>query len=433
MHFEFNHIAGLYSNIDATKAATRTAHQYRIPLLYNFQLITSMSISQELFPDLIDEDETVVPSDQQESEEDVHPKPEKINESVMFNTDWTVETLFRQIEKGNINLDPQFQRREAWSAERKSKFIESILCGLPIPNVVLAEDRSVKGKYLVIDGKQRLFSIASFLKNEFSLRNLSIRSELNGCHFSDLQAKNPEDVNAIENYSIRTVVIRNWPDEDYLYTVFYRLNSGSLQLSPQELRKALHAGKLLDFIDEFVSNSNEFKAIFGEKLDPRMRDVELVLRFLAFDRPLSEYNGNLKFFLDSTVQFYDHAWDQTLPELEKSLERFSNSLRATYEIFRSDSFKKWNGSVFERRTNRAVFDVMTRYFSDPEISKRAISKSTAVVEAFKELCTASENFRNSIERTTKTPAATLTRHLLWGEQLAKVIDATLDKVSMRLI
>lgn len=110
-----------------------------------------------------DEDETIVPRDQQESEEDVHPEPSRINESVLFNTDWTVETLFRQIEKGNINLDPQFQRREAWGVDRKSKFIESIVCSLPIPNVVLAEDRTMKGRYLVIDGKQRLFSIASFL------------------------------------------------------------------------------------------------------------------------------------------------------------------------------------------------------------------------------------------------------------------------------
>lgn len=378
------------------------------------------------------EDESIVPSDQQESEEDVHPEPSRINESVLFNTDWTVETLFRQIDKGNINLDPQFQRREAWDVDRKSKFIESILCSLPIPNVVLAEDKGAKGRYIVIDGKQRLFSIASFLRGQFTLRNLTIRSDLNGCSFDDLVKNHSMEVNTIENYTIRTVVIRNWPNEDYLYTVFYRLNSGSLQLSPQELRKALHAGKLLDFLDDFISGSAEFKAIFGNKVDPRMRDVELVLRFVAFDRSFVEYKGDLKAFLDGMVMFFDEAWDQRLPALQASLARLSTALAAARSVFGAGAFKKWNGNVFERRTNRAVFDVITRFFSDGQISDRASIKKDEVVDAFKSLCIQNESFRNAVERTTKTPAATWARHVLWGQQLAGVIGAKLDEKTMRL-
>lgn len=394
-------------------------------------LQTNMATQLDLSVD--DEDELIVPKDQQESEEDVHPQPDRINESVLFNTDWTVETLFRQIEKGNINLDPQFQRREAWDVERKSKFIESILCSLPIPNVVLAEDKTTKGRYIVIDGKQRLFSISSFLKGEFALRNLTIRTDLNGSSFTDLQDKHPLDVNTIENYTIRTVVIRNWPDEDYLYTVFYRLNSGSLQLSPQELRKALHAGKLLDFLDEFIRKSAEFKAIFGEKVDPRMRDVELVLRFIAFDNFFNEYKGDLKAFLDQAVKYFDGAWEQRLPALEESLSRLTTAFGAASSIFAAGAFKKWNGAGYERRINRAVFDVITRFFSDAPIAQRAIAQAPQVEAAFKTLCAQEENFRNAIERTTKTPAATWTRHFLWGEALATVIGAKLDQQSVRLV
>lgn len=380
-----------------------------------------------------DEDSSIVPRDQQESEEDVHPEAGRINESVLFNTDWTVETLFRQIEKGNINLDPQFQRREAWGIDRKSKFIESILCSLPIPNVVLAEDKATKGRYVVIDGKQRLFSISSFLRGEFELRNLTIRHDLNGCSFVDLQANHAQDVNTIENYTIRTVVIRNWPDEDYLYTVFYRLNSGSLQLSPQELRKALHAGKLLDFLDDYIRSSAEFKTIFGKQVDPRMRDVELVLRFVAFDKFFGEYKGNLKTFLDDTVKYFDEAWDQKLSALEESLANLTTALSAARAVFDSEAFKKWNGNAFERRINRAVFDVITRYFSDSQVADLARAEAPEVVEAFKALCSQNENFRNAIERTTKTPSATWTRHILWGERLAGVIGAKLDEKSMRLV
>lgn len=392
-----------------------------------------MNTPPDLFTYNADEDETIVPLDQQESEEDVHPDPMRINESVLFNTDWTVETLYRQIEKGNINLNPKFQRREAWNIERKSRFIESMVCSLPIPNVVLAEDRAIRGRYIVIDGKQRLFSIASFLRGEFVLRGLTIRSDLNGRSFTDLQTNNPQDGNTIENYTIRTVVIRNWPDEDYLYTVFYRLNSGSLQLSSQELRKALHAGNLLDYLDDFVRESEAFKTIFGDKLDPRMRDVELVLRFVAFDNSFTDYKGELKPFLDQTVKYFDGNWTQSLPALQESLSRLTIALETTRAVFGTDAFKKWNGNAFERRSNRAVFDVITRYFSDLQIADRSKGQSAAVVESFKALCAENESFRNSIERTTKTPTATWTRHTLWGEKLASIIGAKLDLHSMRLV
>lgn len=380
---------------------------------------------------LIDDDE-IVPIDQQEAEDDLHPKKDSIDDAVLFNTDWTVETLYRQIEKGNINLDPKFQRREAWDIDRKSKFIESVLCNFPIPNVVLAEEKNSKGRYIVIDGKQRLFTILSFLRDEFEIRGLAIRNDLNGAKYSDLVASGSNDVNAIENYPIRTVIIRNWPDEDYLYTVFYRLNSGSLPLSPQELRKALHGGLLLDSIDEYIQNSAPFKKVFGDKLDPRMRDVELVLRYVAFERFYVIYTGNLKVFLDETVKFYDNSWAIEKNSLAQSLIDLDNALTLSVQIFGTGAFKKWNGNSFERRVNRAVFDVIIRYFSDSTISAVANANANEIVDKFKKLCEDNENFRISIERTTKSPAAVNTRYRLWGEVLAAILGRTFDSKQMRL-
>lgn len=380
---------------------------------------------------LIDDDE-IVPIDQQEAEDDLHPKKDSIDDAVLFNTDWTVETLFRQIEKGNINLDPKFQRREAWDIDRKSKFIESLLCNFPIPNVVLAEEKNSKGRYVVIDGKQRLFTILSFLRDEFEIRGLTIRNDLNGAKYSDLVNNQSNDVNAIENYPIRTVIIRNWPDEDYLYTVFYRLNSGSLPLSPQELRKALHGGLLLDYVDEYIQNSAPFKKVFGLKLDPRMRDVELVLRYVAFERFYLIYTGNLKTFLDYTVKFYDNSWGVEEKTLEQQLKNLDHALTLSVQIFGTDAFKKWNGNSFERRVNRAVFDVIIRYFSDETISANAIAKRDEIIREFKKLCEGNEQFRISIERTTKSPAAVNTRYRLWGEVLASILGMTLDFRQMRL-
>lgn len=386
-----------------------------------------------LIDDLVDDD-SVVPSDQQESEDDISLTREGADAAVMFNTDWTVETLYTQIKKGNINLDPKFQRREAWDAVRKSKLIESIVCSFPIPNVVLAEDKKVKGKYLVIDGKQRLFSIFSFLNNELTLTGLETRSDLNAMRFSDINENKPDEVPTIENQPIRTIIIRNWINEDYLYAIFYRLNSGSLPLSSQELRKALHGGRLLDYIDDFIAASVPFQSIFGEKLDRRMRDVELVLRFVAFDLFYPNYRGNLKKFLDETVIFFDKDWDRQKASLDDCLSRFTKSLELSILVFEKGTFKKWNGTDYERRANRAVFDIITRYFSQADIDNAAVlNNRQAIEDSFKSLCALDDRFRETIERTTKTPAATDYRLKNWGELLAKQLGRTFDETAMRIL
>jgi len=82
--------------------------------------------------------------------------------AVVSGTDWTTETVVSQLKRGNIQLDPRFQRRDAWKRDRKSRFIESLIVGLPIPQIVLAESKRDRGKFIVLDGKQRLLSILQF-------------------------------------------------------------------------------------------------------------------------------------------------------------------------------------------------------------------------------------------------------------------------------
>ena len=98
-----------------------------------------------------------------ESEEDIGKvDPSLVNKAVVTGTDWTADTILNQLKKGNIVLDPAFQRRDAWNDKRKSKFIESLILGLPIPQIVLAESQESKGTFLVIDGKQRLLTLQRF-------------------------------------------------------------------------------------------------------------------------------------------------------------------------------------------------------------------------------------------------------------------------------
>ena len=228
----------------------------------------------------------------QENEEDVIVQLDEFHQAVIWGTDWTTDTIVNQLNKGNIDLNPKFQRREAWTGPRKSKFIESLILGLPIPQIILAERKEKKGTYIVIDGKQRLLSIRQFFSKpndadfpQLKLTSLDSLNIINQHSFVDLQT-NPglEDyATAIENQTIRTIVIKNWPNEAFLYNVFLRLNTGSLPLAPQELRQALHPGPFIDFADDFSIQSEQIKKTLNlKKPDYRMRDVELVIRFYSF-------------------------------------------------------------------------------------------------------------------------------------------------------
>ena len=88
---------------------------------------------------MFEEIETL-PNDQQEDEDDL-PKSVSFKDAVVMNADWTIETIDVQINKGNIDLQPGFQRRAAWDETRKSRLIESIIVGMPVPNIVLAENK----------------------------------------------------------------------------------------------------------------------------------------------------------------------------------------------------------------------------------------------------------------------------------------------------
>src|SRR5262249_46002131 len=153
--------------------------------------------------------------------------------------------------------------------------------GLPIPQLVLAERPGRKGAFLVIDGKQRLLTLLQFAADADSgfdplqLAGLEVRADLNGATYEDFKAEGREgDRSAFDNQAIRTVVVRNWKNENLLFRIFLRLNTNSVPLSPQELRQALHPGPFVDFLDDFSAQSQALHRVLGIRgADFRMRDV----------------------------------------------------------------------------------------------------------------------------------------------------------------
>lgn len=368
--------------------------------------------------------ESRVPQDQQEDLEDLGEVGKRYH-AVINQADWTVETIIQQIDKGNIELNPDFQRREAWNTARKSQYIESLILNVPVPQIVLAERKDKRGKFIVIDGKQRLLTLRQFHSSDqifprFLLEKLSIRDDLNGISYEMLSTDflREQDHNALQNSTIRTAVIRNWGDETFLYTVFLRLNTGSVPLSPQELRQALHPGDFVKFVDKYSREYDNLHAVMGlTEPDPRMRDAELVIRYYAFRNFLDTYSGNLKPLLDKTANHFNKIWENDQLEIQKQREDFESAISTTINIFgHNAAFRKWNGIRYERSLNRAVFDVMMYYFVHEDVKRAAELIKFDVEQAYKDLCE-DENFRSSIEGTTKSIDAIYTRLRLWGERM----------------
>jgi len=382
-------------------------------------------------PDDFDEVE-----DQAENLDDIEVvAPEVVSQAVVSGTDWTTETIISQINKGNIQLNPRFQRRDAWENQRKSRFIESLILGLPIPQLVLAEAKNRRGSYIVIDGKQRLLSIRQFaaepddkLFNRLKLSGLSIRDDLSRLSLSDLKS-DPErlnDLSAFENQPIRTVVIKNWDSEDFLYQVFLRLNTGSVPLSPQELRQALHPGEFVDFADEASGQSAALRQILKTKQpDFRMRDAELLVRWYAFQYFVSDYNGDLKGFLDQTCEVLNARWANEEKQISQKLSEFEAGYQSSRQVFDINAFRKWTPGGYERPFNRAIFDTIMFYFADSQVRAATVGHEAALETAFRTLCETDNDFLAAIERTTKSIGATATRLNLWANKLNEVLGLEL--------
>lgn len=368
-----------------------------------------------------------------ETEEDASSSAaEEVRQAFVTGSDWTTETIISQLRKGNINLDPTFQRREVWTKSRKSLLIESIVLNLPVPQIVLAERKDQPNTYIVLDGKQRLLTIRQFCVDEgddrdegfdaLFLEKLTLRSDLNGASYQTLVdgASHGDVVNAFDNHTIRTVVIRNWPDNDYLHRVFLRLNTGSVPLSPQELRQALIPGDFTDFLDSFATTSVPLQRALGiDGPDFRMRDNEIFLRYMAFATRVEDYSGNLKKFLDDSTGALNKLWATGEPEIRAEADRCNLAIEATLEIFGDrDSFSTYNGSAFEGRFNRAVFDVMTYFFRDDGVRAAAAGASGEVKEAFVDRSTRDPDFLQSLTTTTKSKSATATRFVTWAQELS---------------
>jgi Protein of unknown function DUF262 len=235
--------------------------------------------------------------------------------------DWTITSLREKWHAGLLNLQPSFQREYVWRLrpELRSRLIESILLEIPIPPLYFG--RQPGGMLEIIDGQQRLTTLIGYISNEFPLQRLTRMPSLNGKAFRDLRKEHQEK---IKDTPIRTIVIDAGHNADIRYEIFERLNRGSMTLNEQELRNCVFRGPFNALLAE-LENDQRWRTIKGgNSPEPRFKEREMILRFLALAYRGEFYAGSLKRFLNEYME--RHAPSDT-DALEEQARLFRQTMQ----------------------------------------------------------------------------------------------------------
>lgn len=270
-----------------------------------------------------------------------------------YGADYTVETLIPKLEKENI-LIPPFQRGYVWSHVEASRFIETLLLGLPVPGVFFSKDDESQ-KLLVIDGQQRLRTLQYFYEGilgggpaqgkVFILKN--VQSQYEGKTYKDLT--NEDKLKLDDSIIHATIVKQDDPEGDNssIYHVFERLNTAGRQLYPQEIRNCIYRGEFNELLKTLNENVG-WRKIFG-KINPRQKDLELILRFFAMFFYSDQYKRPMKAFLNDYMAKNKKL---KLNSENQLTEIFENTTNIILEVIGEKAFRP------ERSLNAAVYDAV---------------------------------------------------------------------------
>lgn len=354
-------------------------------------------------------------------------EPVKYKNLKVYSRDWTVETIFNQIKHGYIDLNPKFQRKIAWKDDKRSMLIESLILRVPVPQIVLAEDPYNANSFIVIDGKQRLLTILDFLEhgsysswNTGRLKKLKVRHDLNGKAFNELDTQTQRD---LLNSDIRCTIISNVKDPEILYDIFFRINTGSVPLSTQELRQVLNRGEFAEYLYYTTTDSQEIHCVMGiTGSDDRLRDIEILLRFFSIVLLGGTYRGNLKKFLDESMEIFTVYWEEYNSKIASLYKDFNNSIKKLESIFSYEYIgRKLSDKKIDRKFNKVLFEVQVYYFMYVEDELLTDQKKEEIRLAFTKLCDNSE-FIETLEHTTQAVVKYENRFELFEKHIIKNLN-----------
>ncbi len=326
-----------------------------------------------------------------------------------YGADYPVDGVVKRIEVDDIIVptfnwdagsDSQvvgFQREYVWPRPKADRFIESLLLGLPVPGIFLVKETS--GRLLVLDGHQRLYTLRAFYEGvihgvEYKLGDVQARFV--GKRYKDLDT---EDRRRLDDSIIHATVIRqDQPSEDQssIYVIFERLNTGGVNLQPQEIRVALYHGELVRVL-RTLNDNHHWRSLFGNK-SKRLKDMEMILRFFAFFYYAQKYRSPMKDFLNRYMAKNQELSHQSETEL---FATFDSTVAVIAEAIGHRAFRP------ERALNAAVVDsVMTAVAR--RLKAGQITRNDDLRRSYEELLK-NTTYRDAVETGTSQEAKVTTR------------------------
>jgi hypothetical protein len=316
-----------------------------------------------------------------------------------YGADYTVDSLVKRM-RGSAFRIPDFQRQFVWTPKHASKFIESLLMGLPVPGIFLYKEADTN-EHLVIDGQQRLRTLQAFYDGllrgrEFKLQG--VRKPWNGKTYKTLD---PADVLKLDDSIVHATIFKQDKPEDVLdsiYFVFERINSGGIRLSPQEIRNCVNLGPFIERV-KILNQYPAWREVFGAP-NSRAKDEELIVRFLALYSKLNKYSQPMNGFLNKFSANMNRA---SVDELDKLENVFKVTIDKINTAIGTRAFR------IIRTLNAAAFDAVmvglaVRLQRSPDPTNASIQQAyNLLIERadFKQYCeratAVEENVRNRIK------------------------------------
>lgn len=334
--------------------------------------------------------------------------------------DFNTKTIFDFIESGAVKI-PGFQRNYVWDIKRASKLIESLIIGLPVPQVFLYEEG--RNDFLVIDGQQRLMTIYYFVKRRFPRLTYRVRLReifnsqggipdevlYNNEYFEDFNLRLPEigdnepnkftgrNYSTLDDYktqfdlrTIRNVIIKQVSpsdDDSSIYEIFSRLNAGGINLTPQQIRFSLYYSDFYDLLAELNLLPGWRRLLEQDEADLNARDIEVLLRAIAVWLEGDNYKSSMVKFLNN---FSRRAQSFTSDRISDIREAFEWFLSASAEI---------DPSALEAQSGRFSVPLFEAVFS-AACSLRASGREPMITTEAIEQIKADEEFQGYIRQRT---------------------------------
>ncbi|TBY28407.1 DUF262 domain-containing protein [Rhizobium leguminosarum bv. viciae] len=305
-----------------------------------------------------------------------------------YGADYTVDTLVKRM-RGEAFKIPEFQRKFVWTLKHASKFIESLLMGLPVPGIFLYKE-SETNEHLVIDGQQRLRTLQAFYDGIFRGKEFQLQGVREPWNEKTYKTLDPADVLKLDDSIVHATIFKQDKPEDVLdsiYFVFERINTGGIRLSPQEIRNCVSLGPFTNRV-KALNSYTAWRTVFGPP-NNRSKDEELIVRFFALYCKGDTYSRPMNSFLNKFSAVTNKVEAAELDRLDVIFKRTIEKVNSAIGVRAFRIIRALNAAAFDA----VMVGLARRLERNPDPSDQAVALAYDALVA-------QDEFRQACERST---------------------------------